>query len=126
MSKVKDFWKTIKYFKEDEFECRCGCGLNNISHGLVESLDTARLLSDTRFHINSACRCISHNISVQGSKSSSHVRGLAVDIKVSDSVSRFRIIDSLIMAGFTRIGIYKNFIHVDNDISKSQNVIWYV
>lgn len=35
-----------------------------------------------------------------------------------------RILRSLIMAGFTRFGIAKNFIHVDTDINKHSHVVW--
>ena len=54
-------WSDINYFKDYEFTCKCGCGLNNISEELVFNLDEARDISQIPFKINSACRCEKHN-----------------------------------------------------------------
>ena len=56
---------------------------------------------------------------------SSHTKGLAIDLKVQDSVTRYKIINSLLSVGLNRIGIGKNFIHVDMDKEKASNVIWH-
>ena len=119
------FWNSIENFKEKEFECKCGCGLNNIDKDLVLQLDIARDESNTPFIIDSATRCLKHNKDEKGSFNSSHPYGLAVDIKVSDSRQRYLILTTLVKLGFKRIGVYKNFIHCDVDMRKSQNVIWY-
>ena len=55
---------------------------------------------------------------------SSHIKGLAVDISVKDSRTRFIILDALIKVGFNRIGIADTFIHVDDDRNKACGVIW--
>lgn len=120
-----EFWETIPYFKKNEFDCKCGCGFNIIDKQLVLNLNRAREISNTPFVINSACRCALHNSLERGSDNSSHKKGLAVDIKVNNSIDRFNILDALLACGISRIGIYKNFIHCDVDDSKSQNVIWY-
>ena len=121
----KIFWNSIQNFKKDEFDCKCGCGLNNIDKDLVLLLDMARDESDTPFIINSATRCLKHNEDEKGSSNSSHLYGLAVDIRVSSSTQRYLILTTLVKLGFKRIGVYKNFIHCDVDMRKSQNVIWY-
>lgn len=36
-------WSKVKFFKENEFACKCGCGFNNINPQLVLALDMARL-----------------------------------------------------------------------------------
>lgn len=118
-------WNEIKNFTLDEFECRCGCGFNDIDRDLVYKLDIARNISGVPFSINSACRCLNRNISEGGEELSSHLSGLAVDIKVLGSAHRFLILKSLIALGFVRIGVYKNFIHCDLDKTKPQNVVWY-
>jgi len=118
-------WKYIKDFRKEEFECRCGCGLNNISDDVINKLNVARLIAGISFFINSACRCKLHNLSVGGSLTSSHVLGFAVDIAIKSPIERFTILNALILAGFTRIGVYKNFIHIDVDTNKISNVIWY-
>jgi len=126
IKKNKILWKYIENFKESDFSCKCGCGLNNISSDLIYRLNIARLIAGVYFIINSACRCKKHNKLVGGSLTSSHLLGLAVDIAIKSPNDRFIIVNSLLSAGFTRIGVYKNFIHVDLDITKPQNVIWYL
>ena len=71
----------MKYFEEKEFECKCGCGKNNVIHELKIKLDTAREFAGVPFVISSATRCYQHNVNVGGSPTSSHLKGLAVDIK---------------------------------------------
>lgn len=113
----------MKYFKAEEFECPC-CGENLISTALVEKLDKAREYADVPFVVTSACRCEEHNKAVGGKEDSSHTKGLAIDIGASNSQQRSRVLYGMILAGFTRIGIANNFIHVDIDKDKPQNVTW--
>ena len=114
----------MSFFKYTEFDCKCGCKKNNISKVLVEKLDTARRISGVPFIINSGCRCEEHNQEVGGSKTSSHLKGLAVDIKATDSVTRFKIHKALIQAGFERLGVSKDFLHCDIDFEKTLGVEW--
>ena len=111
------------YFTDKEIECPC-CGLNNADQRTLVKLDNARIKAGIPFTITSGCRCEDHNKAVDGSKESSHLRGLAFDIRTNDSHSRSIIIQALLHAGFTRIGVAKGFIHVDNDFTKVQEVIW--
>ena len=105
-----------------------GSGLN-MDKDFLSMLDNARDIAKTPFKITSGYRTKEHNIAIYkklGKKpiESSHLKGLACDIACSDSITRFLIINALLEAGFTRIGIANNFIHVDSDCEKSQNVIW--
>ena len=125
MLEDKIFWASVPFFKKYEFRCKCGCEHNNISRLLVERLNKARFIAEVPFVINSACRCKTHNDEVNGSQTSSHLKGFAVDIKVHDSVERYTILRSLMAVGFNRIGVYKDFIHCDIDDDKTINVIWY-
>ena len=105
-----------------------GSGLN-MDKDFLSMLDNARDIAKTPFKITSGYRTKEHNIAIYkklGKKpiESSHLKGLACDIACSDSRARFLIINALLEAGFTRIGIANNFIHVDSDFEKSQNVIW--
>lgn len=104
-----------KYFKEIEYK---------MDSDFLCKLDEARELANIPFVINSAYRSPKHNAKVGGTPHSSHLKGLAVDIKATNSRTRFIVLDALFAAGFTRIGISDSFIHVDLDLSKSQNVIW--
>ena len=90
----------------------------------LEMLDKARDIAGIPFKINSGYRTLEHNAKVGGVNSSSHTRGLAVDIACNESRARFIMVSALKDAGFTRIGISNSFIHVDNDSDKAQDVIW--
>ena len=113
-----------KYFKKEEFACKCGCGYNPIDETLVRMLDESREYAKVPFVINSGCRCEKHNNSIGGSKTSSHLKGLAVDIRVRNDNERMVMVECLIASGFNRIGIAKNFIHVDIDQKKANNRMW--
>ena len=118
-----------KYFTEDEFKCECsandgaGCGMD-IDRQVKALLHDARELAQIPFTIKSGARCESHNRKVGGSKDSSHLKGVAVDIKATTSRERYEIVNALIQVGFTRIGIAKTFIHCDLDRDKPQQLIW--
>ena len=103
-----------KYFKSIE---------DNMNADFLNKLDEAREYAGIPFAINSAYRSPTHPLSIKN-PTSSHIKGLAVDISVKDSKTRFKVLDALIAVGFTRIGIASSFIHVDLDFDKSQNVIW--
>ena len=96
---------------------------DNMNVDFLAKLDEAREFSGIPFIINSAYRSPSHPESIKN-PTSSHIKGLAVDIKAKDSITRFKVLDALIAVGFNRIGIAGTFIHVDLDLDKSQNVIW--
>ena len=110
----------MKYFKKQEFFCKCGCGLNieNIDQTLIYQLNLARKFAGVPFVINSSIRCIKHNRRVGGSPTSSHLKGFAVDIRTKNKYVKKRVLFGLKQAGFCRIGIYKTFIHADNDPDK--------
>lgn len=103
----------FNYVKISELDCKCGCGHNNANENFLYKLNHARHLAEVPFVITSGCRCNEHNEKVGGSLTSAHLVGLAVDIACPDSRTRFKIIKALLMVGFTRIGIGKDFIHVD-------------
>jgi len=79
----------------------------------VLRLDKARMIADVPFKINSGYRCPKHNLAV-GSTSENHTSGHAADIGCTAGTERIYILRGLIMAGFKRIGIRKDFIHVDD------------
>ena len=105
-----------RYFKEIDD--------GNMSSEFLSKLDEAREIAQIPFVINSAWRSVEKNKEVGGKFNSSHLKGLAVDISVTNSRQRFVILESLIKVGFNRIGIADTFIHVDLDKEKSEKVIW--
>ena len=106
-----------KYFKELD-------NLDKMDKTFLLRLDEARERAGIPFVINSAYRTPEHNAKIGGKPNSSHLRGLAVDISVTNSRQRFIILNALLDVGFTRIGIADTFIHVDLDSEKSKEVIW--
>jgi zinc D-Ala-D-Ala carboxypeptidase len=103
------------YFKEIE---------ENMDANFLNKLDEARERAGIPFVINSAYRTPEHNAKIGGKPNSSHLKGLAVDISVTNSRQRFIVLNALLEVGFTRIGIADTFIHVDLDSGKSKEVIW--
>ena len=112
-------------FSRAEFACKCGCGFDDISIDLVERLQIIRDLSGKQVVVSSGCRCESHNACQGGSRSSSHLIGVAVDIVCPSAHDRFELTQLLIYK-FARIGLHSCFIHVDMDLRpfKSRNIIW--
>ena len=113
-----------KYFLSREFDCKCGCGLNNIDPKLISMLDEARGIIGIPLVISSGCRCKQNNKDAGGSITSSHLTGLAVDIKCYNSQTRYKLIMALSDAGFNRFGISKTFIHTDIDKLKPACLIY--
>jgi len=121
-------WSRIRHFTEREFECKCGCGCCNVSGDFINKLEEARDIAGIPFKINSGCRCFKHNKKIGGVEhsphlSSFHLSCFAADIQCNTDRKRFLIVQALIDAGFTHIGISKKdkFIHVDDDRRKA---IW--
>ncbi|MFA5387205.1 MAG: D-Ala-D-Ala carboxypeptidase family metallohydrolase [Candidatus Paceibacterota bacterium] len=102
----------MKHFALDEFKCRC-CGQVNMDEDFLSMLDDARTIAGKPFVISSGYRCPRHNAAV-GSTSQNHTSGRAADIIVAYGPTRIKVLNGLIMAGFKRIGIGRQFIHVDN------------
>jgi uncharacterized protein YcbK (DUF882 family) len=127
-----DIWKksvkkvekqmALKYFKLSEFDDAPGTG-KNMKKEFLTKLDKARAIADVPFKITSGYRSKETNKRVGGVSTSSHLKGLAADISCKDSSTRQKIVNGLIQAGFTRIGIADTFIHCDTDKDK-QDAIW--
>ena len=113
----------MRYMTPEEAMCKCGCG-KSTDINFLEQIDKARAIADVPFVVNSGARCYDQNTAVGGSLTSSHMKGIAIDIKCTNSICRYKILKGLIAAGFNRIGIAKTFIHVDSDPNKASNVIW--
>lgn len=117
------WWDHIKHFKPEEFTCPC-CGVCAVKKELVFKLDQLRDIVKFPLIITSGYRCYFHNQEVGGVSDSAHTKGLAVDISISTSPKRFKLIRAAMALGFRRIGIAKNFVHLDLDNEKQQDVLW--
>lgn len=116
---------TLMTLKYEDHACKC-CGENLTQLDFYRNLSIA--LSRLHFidsgSINSGYRCPENNTKCGGSPTSSHMRGLAADIRCTTSRERYQILNALLTHGFSRIGIYRSFIHVDDDKNKPGFVIW--
>ncbi|MCP9289991.1 D-Ala-D-Ala carboxypeptidase family metallohydrolase [Gracilimonas sediminicola] len=113
------------YFTENDFKTAFpACSMDDMDAEFMEKLDLAREIATVPFIVNSAYRTVEHEKENGRPGTSSHTKGIAVDLKCTRSRVRYRIIYALIQVGFTRIGIGEDFIHVDDDNEKDQQVIW--
>lgn len=121
----------LKYFNFDEFDSpdEDGSGLpttdgGKMSISFLHKLDEARAIAGVPFKITSGYRSEKHNATVGGRVGSSHLKGVAVDIRCNNSADRTKIINSLVKVGLgRRMGIAKTFIHTDDDKDKPA-AIW--
>ena len=105
-------------FKAREFACK-HCGECYDDPRTMDGLQVARYAVGAPFRINSAHRCHVHNHAVGGAPRSQHLK-LAVDVSLRGH-DRHKLRRALILAGFTGIGLYTSFIHVDLGPKRS----WY-
>ncbi len=122
----KDNDWNYKNFESYEFDSPDlpGSGIN-MQDSFMRRLETARIKANIRFIIKSGIRTQIYNDSLKNSvKNSAHIKGLAVDISCVNDNDFIIIIKALAEAGFKRIGIGKNFIHVDYDLAKPYPVVW--
>ena len=111
-------------FKKAEFACSC-CGQDNISYELVKKLQELRMEYGAPMAVTSGVRCKKFNENLKGSaKFSSHLSGKAADIAIDNSKSRYRLVNTALKMGWKRIGVARQFIHLDIDETKGQEVIW--
>ena len=77
-------WNDIKYFKKEEFTCKCGCGSNNIQLKVVKVADEIREHFGKPAIVTSGTRCVKHNKEVGGVVNSRHLVGKAIDLYIED------------------------------------------
>ena len=120
----------MKYFKYYEFDSPDVDGSGQMMDAeILQMLDAARELYGKPMKITSCFRTENYNEELKkkgyaASANSSHLKGLAADISCTTNSDRWDMIDSLLKAGFNRIGIAKTFIHVDIDEAKPPFLIW--
>lgn len=117
-------WKRIKHFRKNEFLCS-HCGVEEMDEGFIQMLDATREQVGVPMRINSGYRCQEYDSSIGGE--GNHPTGKAADIAAATSRARYLILAAALDVGFTRIGIGKNFIHLDNcgaDEDKPREVVW--
>jgi len=136
--------KVSKNFDSEEFECRgCQDGKMPIycSHGYEPLCNvdapSIQMLQALRDHvsgdagydvplvIHSACRCEGHNRHVGGAKNSFHLgtehrQSKAFDVRIPEHLSGPELAIMAEKVGFTGIGIYQTFVHMDTRQGKAR------
>lgn len=121
--KVMDFSKCVP--QSNEYD------LNGPLLHILRNMEVAMSMSFDDFEelkINSGYRSPEYEVRHGRSGESAHCLGKAVDIHCTNNRHRYFIIKFALQNGINRIGVYKNFIHLDTAISKdgkSTHTIWY-
>jgi len=127
----------MRYFNIKEFYCSC-CNKQEMKDEFLNFIDELRARCDFPFHVTSGWRCENKQkelkrLGYHTIKNSAHLKGLAADIAVSDSVKRAYFIGYALELTHKlqlpfRIGIAGkdkgNFIHIDIDETKTNPRIW--
>lgn len=114
----------FEYFTDYEFKRAIpACSLLDMDFNFMSKLDYARKVAGIPFVVNSAFRTKEYELSKGRTGTSSHCKGVAVDIRCNSTLSRYRIVFAALSANIRRIGIGKNFIHLDCDSTKP-DAIW--
>lgn len=107
-----------RYFSDEEAA--------GIDDELMSRLDVARGLCGFPIVITSGRRTPEQNAAAGGTNESSHMKGLAVDLRAPTGQNeREKMIWALGRAGIRRIGIYTRHLHCDTDPDKAQDVVWF-
>ena len=101
-----------QHFNLKEFQCRDGSHQVVLKRDLLEKLQQLRNLAGKPVIITSGYRNPAYNKKVGGSPTSRHLLGEAADIQIP-SFSPREVAQLAEQVGFTGIGVYDTFIHVD-------------
>lgn len=119
---------TSEFFQPLELKCRCQrpeCdALPSVVPELLRRADDCRRRYGAPMIVTSGLRCPWWNERQGGKPDSEHLTGEALDIRCTTSVNRYALIDAAIMAGFRRIGLAGNFIHLGVSHVLAQDVLW--
>lgn len=105
--------------------CVPACSVDDLNSKLVANLILAQKMCGEQFVITSGLRTQAYERSKGRKGTSSHCKGLAVDISTINSHLRFKVVGSLILSGFPRLGIGKTFVHADIDETKAHPIIFH-
>jgi zinc D-Ala-D-Ala carboxypeptidase len=121
---VQDWSKYAPFFEKEEFDCKCGCGLNNMQESHMDKIYEARKDAGIAFVIQSGSRCERHNRNEGGSDTSDHLNGFGTDIRAKSGRAKWKIEAALLKVGFNRMGRGMTFIHAGDDPQNPPMVCW--
>lgn len=80
------FWEDIRYFRPEEFACKCGRYCDGwpaeVSETLLRVADRVRAHFGAAAIVSSGLRCPTHNANVGGAAKSRHMSGKAMDFRI--------------------------------------------
>lgn len=118
--------KDLQKLSELDFSaCVPACKVDALNPALVDAIIMAQKMSGFQFTITSAFRSQDWERNHGRKGTSSHCRGLAVDVSTIDSHTRFKVVAAALYAGIPRIGIGKRFVHLDIDETKAHPIIFH-
>lgn len=114
-----------RYFSQRDFTNAVpSCDIEDMDSELLDMIDGARHISGIPYIVLSAYRTYQHELNRGRDGTSSHTKGLAIDIQARTPREKFLVLKGVIIAGFTRVFVYDWGIHVDIDKDKVQE--WYL
>lgn len=126
MSKAKQLKEDLQKLSELNLRyCNPPCSVSDLNSKLVDRLILAQKMCGEQFIITSGYRSQPYERSKGRKGTSSHCKGLAVDLSAINSHLRFKIVAGLLYAGFPRLGVGKTFIHADIDETKPHPIIFH-
>lgn len=112
-----------KHFSDSSWEmCNPPCKVTDLDSIALQKLDKFADLVGFPITINCAYRSKEHEKSKGRDGSSYHCAGRAFDIHCLDSQKRFALVYYAHVVGFNGIGIYQNFVHLDD---RATGCLWY-
>jgi hypothetical protein len=116
-----------RYFQFSEFDSadQVGSGEKYMDRQFMEMIDYARGLTRLKFKIQLGYVSPFQAKRLGLSTVNSHRIGRAAEIFCINANKRHQIVTSLYEAGFTRIGINRKYIYVDNDDQKPDS-LWLI
>jgi uncharacterized protein YcbK (DUF882 family) len=104
-----------EHFQDHELACPC-CGVTKVPAKTFKMLEDLRSLIGGRpVMINSGYRCQKHNGQVGGAKNSQHVKGLAVDVRVTGMLpeSLANYVEQIPEVNGIGLDTLRRFVHMD-------------
>lgn len=101
-----------RYFRPAEIACK-GDGAILVQDEAMHRLEALRERLARPLIINSGFRSPWYNAAKDGAPRSQHLVGKAFDIRLPDGMAHEELIAAAMAVGFTGIGRYPTFVHVD-------------